>query len=573
MKRWAQRLLPVCLVAVMVFVGLAEAIPAFAASATDAILKKCKPVITEVVCENAQDSGGDRESVWYEIHVDMPNYDNIVPLVYFSDKKDGTYRYHWYYTYENGVIRVLYDIDQNPSGLDIAKTVHYMKVQFCTVEAMQELMAAGPDQTTLSKNCTKMSDPYELPAAKPWKPFNIFGYRTSATKIYLEVGAVENFKVHFQIRKKGTSKWENLSTSKLVKRSKITNSVTLTVKEGENFEFRARYYYKYKGKAICGKYAYGDSVKFESTPQVKILSALQFDSGKEDNIALFWDQDMLGDDTLSVYDGYFQVAYRKAGSKDKWKTFKIKTYDNKTAAINDNYTGNYTTKKIKVGYEYRVRLCLNATKRTFNGVMPTSYGKYSKTFTVTKSSAQYRHAKSSGLEGLLNNDGAVRPKYDTKLSRTKNMEALEQYLDQAVSGSSHSDTRLEFCGSNGFPYCDVMYHNGKIGVTMVNHQRAAGLVALETMRFFSQDEKLAAALFAWQSAAWTFGHANSDYFGFTDVKWGSGPMYDSRQDTWSTTQYGGVIDRNGTQVEAGTFVKSYQNVERADFRIFWFDEP
>lgn len=161
MKRWMQRLLSVCLVAVMVFAGLAEAIPAFAASATDSNLKKCKPVITEVVCKNAQDSGGDRESVWYEIHVDMPKYDNIVPVVYFSDKKDGTYRYHWYDTYENGVIRVLYDIDQDPFAKDVAKTVHYMKVQFCTLEAMDEWMAAGPNQATLSKNCTKMSDPYE----------------------------------------------------------------------------------------------------------------------------------------------------------------------------------------------------------------------------------------------------------------------------------------------------------------------------------------------------------------------------------------------------------------------------
>ena len=73
-----QKIFSLLLVLTIVITGFGEAIPAFAADATDAKLKKCKPVITEVVCKNAQDSGGDRESVWYDIHVDMPEYDNVV---------------------------------------------------------------------------------------------------------------------------------------------------------------------------------------------------------------------------------------------------------------------------------------------------------------------------------------------------------------------------------------------------------------------------------------------------------------------------------------------------------------
>ena len=205
--------------------------------------------------------------------------------------------------------------------------------------------------------------------------------------------------------------------------------------------------------------------------------------------------------------------------------------------------------------------------------MPTSYGKYSKTFKVTKSSVKYRHAKNSELERWLNNDSAARPKYDTGLTRMENAKRLESYLHDAVDTTNIHDNGIYFGGYNGFAYGDVMYHDDKVGVTMNSNVRQPGVVALEAMRFYAQDDKLAGALFAWQSSVRTFGHANSDYFGFTDVTWDNGPLYDSRNKTWSKTQYGGVIDYSGAQVEVGTYVKSYQHVERADFKIFWFDEP
>ena len=78
------------------------------------------------------------------------------------------------------------------------------------------------------------------------------------------------------------------------------------------------------------------------------------------------------------------------------------------------------------------------------------------------------------------------------------------------------------------------------------------------MRFYSGNDKIASSLFTWQRIVWEFGHANTDYFGFKDVK---------------ETDAGFIVDCGGTKVEVASVHVARGYDPDVTLRVFWFDMP
>lgn len=104
-----------------------------------------------------------------------------------------------------------------------------------------------------------------------------------------------------------------------------------------------------------------------------------------------------------------------------------------------------------------------------------------------------------------------------------------------------------------------------------------GAVALEVLRFYTQDNELAGRLFALQSALWQFGHADPKYFGFTEVQ-DYGWVYsgvNSLTNEWvkDKTSGGCILEYNGRQIEMSQMRVTRGNNDNVRLRIFWIDQP
>ena len=89
---------------------------------------------------------------------------------------------------------------------------------------------------------------------------------------------------------------------------------------------------------------------------------------------------------------------------------------------------------------------------------------------------------------------------------------------------------------------------GLVGIQILGTMRSdAASMTLELLRFFAEDDEVANGLFCWIRSMQNFGHANSDYFGFRDVK---------------ETSNGFVIEMNGQEII----------VEKNQYgTIYWFN--
>ena len=556
MKRYMKKLLSLLLVLMMAFGTFGEALPVMAAQMSSAQFKKFKPVILSAV-EAAPEEDCDRTTkIHYEITMDIPeNLNWTSAYVYASDKKNGEYFsvLSEYYTSERGKSNTFFvclEGFENPKN----KTIRYFKVEF------QRVSGSNADIETIQ---TKLSDPVKV---SPRKPDNgaLELYRISSTMLWIDADPRGLYQRQFQIREMGTSKWEYVSKSKLVKKIEAYKTgYYLTVAKGKEFELRSRYYYTVDGEKLYGKWDYRKTTEVYTPNQPKIINAMQFDAASKDGIALFMEEG------YDAYSYYYQVAYRKTGSGSAWKTYTVKgdEMDPNKVEFNPNYEGYVITKRIRVGYDYKVRVAYIVGKRAV-------YGKYSKTFRVTKSNVKYRHAMDPRLLDvwIYNPDDLPRPTYDTALTRDENLLALRKYLKKTVGMQG-----TLYYNAGFYPVGGLSFDGDRVGVRMHSDQSTEGAVALESLYFYTGDKEMSDRLFMLQSAAFTFGHADPKYFGFTTVQ-DYGWVYSGKNSTtgeWYKEKItdGCILDYNGTRVELGQFRETRGNNDNVRLRVFWVAEP
>ena len=398
---------------------------------------------------------------------------------YGSDTKNGTYE-------RLGMEQPLSSNDWIPKWDDKKYEATYIKVRY-----------SYRFDGSYTDCYTQYSEPFKAPADTPSEP-SLEMYRQTG-KIFVYFQKQDGLSRSLQIREKGTSKWVSVSKSKLVKKVDITNSgYTLTLNMNKSYEFRGRQYVTINGEKVYSSYR---TVKTFSNPsKVTDIQFLRYD--KADGTAILWNGS-----------GAAQIAYRKAGSSDSWK--KI-TVDSKSATV-----GPYSSLQwwdAKLGYEYKIRPFTIVAGKKF-------YGYYSKVFTCNKKTAAFINEINPEYAKVYFSDWETaeseRPSYNHSLSIKENFHVIQNYVsvrllvlfDHGYAGSNYEDF--------WDPCVDYQSRasEGLVGLRIAGAAKYdQSSMALELLRFYAEDDEVANALFCWARSVNNFGHANSDYFGFRDVK-------------------------------------------------------
>lgn len=391
---------------------------------------------------------------------------------------------------------------------------------------------------------TQYSDPVEgrwIPTPSYLCDAGVAGKNKIVVEFYKEKGFGRNL----QVRKKGSKKWVNVSKSSLVKKYKLTDKgYTLTMDTSKEYEFRSRYYLKKDGKTYYGKEKI-HSEMYNPDEKPTDVTFLRYNSG--DAVVLRWNRMELYDDDKEISDyGGYQVVRRKIGSGDKWQVVDT------TYSIDNN---GLAWCKADIGYEYKVRPYLEMIEGNI------AYGPYSKAFKCTEETAKFVNNMGvdtgrwdySYLEDpstpVLGRQYDSRPVYDYSESIESNYNVIRPFV--CIYYERLFDNGLAL-NSNG-PFYTVKVDRskadeGKVGVFVMGMAYFDGGAILELMNFFSGDTEIANALYCWLEASSDYGTANSDYFGFRDVK---------------STANGFIIEMKGHQIEVENRGK--------EGTIYWFD--
>lgn len=379
-------------------------------------------------------------------------------------------------------------------------------------------------------NCwTQYSEPFAAPGDLPRSP--AIDMYSQTGKIFVHFQKSEGLTRSLQIREKGTSKWVSVSKSPLVKEVKSTkDGYTLTLDTKKSYEVRGRQYVTFNGKKIYSKYTTEKS--FSNPSKVTDIQFLRYD--KTDGTAILWNGS-----------GAVQIAYRKAGSSDSWKKITIDSSESKSASV-----GPYSSLQwwdAKLGYEYKIRPFTIVAGKKF-------YGYYSKVFTCNKKTAAFVNEINPEYAKVYFSDWetaeAERPSYNHSLSIKENFLVIKKFasanllvlFEHGHAGSNYEDF--------SDPYVDYQSRasEGLVGLRIAGATKYDhASMALELLRFYAEDDEVANALFCWARSVNNFSHANSDYFGFRDVK---------------ETKNGFIIEMNGQEII----------VEHTNHgSIYWFD--
>ncbi len=473
-----------------------------------------KPVIENIqLSRNADKKLYLMEENWKTYHVvTLKNPMQGAFLEYYgSDTKNGTYK-------RLANEQPLGSNDWIPKWDDKKYEGTYIKVRYC--------YRFDGDYTDYY---TQYSEPFKAPADTPREP-SLEMYRQTG-KIYVNFPKLDGLSRSLQIREKGTSKWVSVSKSKLVKKVDITNGgYTLTLNMNKSYEVRGRQYVTINGEKVYSDYRTAKT--FSNPSKVTDIQFLRYD--KTDGIAILWNGT-----------GSAQIAYRKAGSADSWKKITIDSSESKYASVGP-YSGLQWW-AAKLGYEYKIRPFTIVAGKKF-------YGYYSKVFTCNKKTAAFVNEINPEYAKVYFSDWETaeteRPSYNHSLSIKENFRVIKKFasanllvlFDHGYAGSNYED----FCD----PYVDYQSRasEGLVGLRIAGATKYnQASMALELLRFYAGDDEVANALFCWARSVNNFGHANSDYFGFRDVK---------------ETKNGFIIEMNGQEI----IVEYNQNGT-----IYWFD--
>lgn len=351
------------------------------------------------------------------------------------------------------------------------------------------------------KKCfTQFSDPFPAPVDRPAAQ-NLTMYRQTG-KIFVEFYKPDGLSRSLQIREKGSSKWVSVSKSSLVKEVKSSKEgYTLTLDTKKSYEFRGRVYNTIDGKKNYSDYRHVST--FSNPSKVTNISFLRYD--KDNKTAILF----------GTPNGSYQLAYRKAGSSGSWKKVTITLEESKEAVVGFNQSCAWYD--AKVGYEYKIRPYVTVAGKKF-------YGSYSKIFTCTKKNSAFVNEINSGYADYFNRADISKPErvsYNHNLSIKENYNIIQDYVSNPYLRLYTSGMGLNDSGP--FWGASVDYHSraseGLVGIQILGSMsKDAGAMTLEILRFFAEDDKVANGLFCWIQSIQSFGHANSDYFGFSDVK-------------------------------------------------------
>ncbi len=383
------------------------------------------------------------------------------------------------------------------------------------------------DTATRSFIYTKYSDAVEIPVRPAAVP-DVTLYKVSSSEIFAEVTKVgyRNESRVLQIREKGTKKWYSVSKSPLVKSYEASSrGYMLKVDSSKDYEVRARNYRKVNDKKYYSNYEYE---KKYSNPIAKVtdVSFLRYDkNGYVVNLTDWYIPDM-----HSRYDK-IQAAYRKSGTS-KW------SYT--TKLMNTSYGdsifrhGAYLFAKDGYEYKFRVYTSLPDNKK--------AAGPWSEVFKCTNNTSKFVN------EASLRDTTADHIVYDHSKTYRQNFELLQAKVGE-VSHYRLWDKGMSLNYEDFTHFTARIDHSRQdediIGVHVFGGGEKAAL--LEMLCLYAEDNEVAYALFGWRDAIDNYGNANSDYFGFRDVKY---------------TENGFIIEMNGQQIEV-------EKTERGS--IFWFD--
>lgn len=440
------------------------------------------------------------------------------PELIYSTSKNGTYQLMDSYLPEE----IGYKYDAYPTIRNEQYRNLYVKICYYTYID--------------GKKCfTQFSEPFKASSVLPDVPDPYIRMYRQSGLIFVDFHKTDGFTRSLQIREKGASKWVSVSKSKLVKKVKTTkDGYTLTLNTDKSYEVRGRQYATINGEKVYSDYRTAKT--FSNPSKIKNISFLRYD--KDNKTAI-----RFGSPYVDDYSGY-QIAYRKAGSADTWKKVTLTSNDTKEAIVSVYQTTTWWD--AKNGYEYKIRPYTIVAGKKF-------YGYYSNVYTCTKKNSAFVNEIDPGYFDYFTRSDITeeeRPSYDHSLTIKENYNVIQQfvstpYLRLFHSGMGHNDSG-PFAGSR------VEYSSraseGLVGIQILGRMDDnAGAMTLELLRFFTEDDEVANGFFCWMQAVQSFGHANSDYFGFRDVK---------------ETSNGFIIEMNGQEI-----IVEHTN----QGTIYWFD--
>ncbi len=443
-----------------------------------------------------------------------PGYDSVE--VYTSQTKDGEYQLLGYANFSNHQTMNAFCYGAAVFSYNL-EPYKYAKIRYLRYDAGV-------------KTYTEYSDPVKIPVRPIMMPSSPAMYKITSSEAFVTFRNESGLTRVLQIREKGAEKWASVSKSKLVNSYKSkSGGYTLKLDTSKEYELRARYYKQIDGKKYYSDYVYFGGYKNPKTSPNLAVKFLRYDYGKDDYALYITKQK---DYTYTFVDmgrgaplKSYQIASRKSGTS-KW------TY----TYVNSRSSSNHGFLPAKYGYEYKVR-----PYTTVSGNKAKA-STWSKVYKCTNKSAAYVN------EATREDNSAGHVIYDHSKTYEQNYQILQErvwdltferfwddglspnYEDRGTTGKiDHSRVDEGFIGVNAFGGGD----------------REA---LLEMFSMYAEDSEVAHALLAWvMSYSSTFGHANSDFFGFKDVK---------------KTKNGFIMEMNGQQIE----------VEKAELgNTFWFD--
>ena len=369
---------------------------------------------------------------------------------------------------------------------------------------------------------SQLSDPVKIPVKTASKP-SVKLYKISSSEFFAEVSKQSKETRVLQIREKGTSKWYSLSKSPLVKSYETRNTgYLLKMASSKDYEVRARNYIKTNGKKGYSDYVYAKEYS-NLKAKVSDISFLRYNKNSYMLTITDWDNRELSDYKYNV-----QVAYRKSGTS-KWSYTTAIEYDS------DLYRRGWSM-PAKYGYEYKFRI--------YEPILPDKKvkGSWSKVFKCTNKSASFIN------EASIRDTTSDHLIYDHSKTYEENYARLQSRIPKY---------NLHLLTEEGLKlnYADVVAYTVKVDRSKENKNLVGVHVfgsqyweeILEILCFYAEDNEVGYALLGWWKAACDYGAANSDYFGFKDVK---------------STRNGFIMEMNGQQIE----------VEHVDNgTIYWFN--